>query len=381
MLGPNRAPSFKGYFVSRFSEPFAAQGVTEGDTIYEDKEDIVGNFTGAFVKFNHGVSTVDVRTGVSYVSVEQARRNLDIEAADDTTFEDTVAEVKQAWLEKIGRVTIEGVNHTSADHSPRTIFYTGLFHALQYPNDYSEPISENGSARTFYSGYTDRVHTSNDSYFQSWSIWDTYRAEHSLLTLFAPEKVNSMMRTLLRIFDWSGWLPMWANMVETNIMVATNADVLLANALERGFTDFDLKKAWMAVKKDAYTPPDRDTQTLYYDREPGTSYEVRAGLTAYMDRGWVPNDGWSESGSRTLDYAFDDFACAVVGSHADVDSESVSALRDRSNNYKHLWNNETHFMQARNNNGTWANHTWGWTEGDDWVRFSPAVFKYGSSTS
>lgn len=367
LLGPDHAASFKGYFVSRFSEPFMAHGVSEGNITYDNVSHRHGNFTGAFVKFDRHVSNVEVRTGVSYVSVEQARRNLDIEVPDDTTLTDTVNSVKEAWLEKLGRVSIDGVNHTEADHSPLTIFYTGLFHALQYPSDFSEPLSEDGLSRTYYSGYTDKVHTSNDSYYQSWSIWDTYRAEHSLITLLAPERVNSMMRSLLQIFDWSGWLPMWANIIETNIMIATNADALLANALERGFKDFDIQKAWSAVKKDAYTPPDHDTETLYYDREPATSYEARAGLTSYKDQGWVSNDAWSESGSRTLDYAFDDFACAIVGSHAGADAQSVSALRERSKNYKHLWNNETQFMQARNGNGTWANNTWGWTEGDDWV--------------
>lgn len=368
LLGPDHAPSFKGYFVSRFSEPFTAKGVTNGNHTIEDGTKRHGNFTGAYVKFAENVTRVEVRTGVSYVSVEQARRNLDIETPDDATFEDTVERVKHTWLEKLGRVTIEGVNDTDSDHDPRTIWYSGLFHALQYPNDFSEPLSKtNTSSRTFYSGYTDRVHTSNDSYYQSWSIWDTYRAEHSLLTLFAPERVNSMMRSLLRIFDWSGWLPLWANLVETNIMIATNADAVLANALERGFKGFDIQKAWAAVKKDAYQPPEHDTELLYYDREPNTSYEVRAGLTSYMKQGWVSNDGWSEAGSRTLDYAFDDYACSIVAAHASVDNKTISALRTRSGNYAYLWNNETQFMQARNGNGSWAKNTWGWTEGDDWV--------------
>lgn len=314
------------------------------------------------------MSRVEVRTGVSYVSVEQARKNLDIQIPDDATFESTVENVKQEWLEKLGRITIDGVNDTDPDHDPRTIWYTGLFHALQYPSDFSEPTSKDkDGTRVFYSGYTDQVYRQNDSYYQSWSIWDTYRAEHSILTLFAPERVNSMMRSLLRIFDWSGWLPMWANMVETNIMIATNADVVLANALQRGFRGFNIAKAWAAVQKDAYTPPDHDTELLYYDREPGTSYEARAGLTAYMKQGWVYNDGWAESASRTLDYAFNDYACSIVGSHAGADQGVITALQDRSRNYANLWNNETQFMQARNGNGTWANNTWGWTEGDDWV--------------
>ncbi|KAJ6103495.1 hypothetical protein N7486_005922 [Penicillium sp. IBT 16267x] len=367
LLGPDDASSFKGYFVSRFSEPFTRSGITDGNTTFEGKMDRTGRFTGAFVKFNENVRVVEVRTGVSYVSVEQARRNLEIETPDSAALQDTVENTKNAWLEKLGRVIIEGVNKTDSDHDPRTIFYTGLFHALQYPSDFSEPISKDSNLRTFYSGYTDSVHITNDSYYQSWSIWDTYRAEHSLLTLLAPERVNSMMRSLLKIFDWTGWLPMWANMIETNIMVATNADVVLANALERGFRDFNIAKAWAAVKKDAYTPPVRDLETLYYDREPNTSYEVRAGLTAYMKQGWVSNDGWSESGSRTLDYAYDDYACSIVAAHARADNDTINALRVRSGNYANIWNNETQFMQARNGNGTWANNTWGWTEGDDWV--------------
>ncbi|KAJ5344695.1 Alpha-1-2-mannosidase [Penicillium brevicompactum] len=367
LLGPDKASSFKGYFVSRFSEPFSEYGVTDGGSVMKNQVQRRGNFTGAYVKFTNSTSRVEVRTGISYISITQARKNLEIQAPDDHTFRETVEKVKAAWLEKLGRVSIKGVNKTAPENDPRTIWYTGLFHALQYPSDFSEPTSDQSDApRVFYSGYTDSIHTENDSYYQSWSIWDTYRAEHSLLTIFAPERVNSMMRSLLRIFDWSGWLPMWANLVETNIMIATNADAVIANALERGFKGFDIKKAWKAVKKDAYTPPDHDIDTLYYDREPGTSYEVRAGLTAYMEQGWVSNDGWSEAGSRTLDYAFDDHACSVVASHAG-ESEAAKALKARSTNYANLWNNETQFMQSRNANGTWANNTFGWTEGDDWV--------------
>ncbi|KAJ5153657.1 uncharacterized protein N7500_009096 [Penicillium coprophilum] len=350
LLGPDKAPSFKGYFVSRFSEPFVEFGVTNGGEVIKDEAQRHGNFTGAYVKFAHSTSRVEVRTGVSYISVAQARRNLEIQTPDEHSFEDTIEKLKSAWLEKLGRVSIEGVSKTDRNNDPRTIWYTGLFHALQYPSDFSEPTSkEDSSLRTFYSGYTDSVHTERDSYYQSWSIWDTYRAEHSLLTLFAPERVNSMMRSLLRIFDWSGWLPMWANLIETNIMIATNADVVLANALERGFRGFDIGKAWRAVKKDAYTPL------------------ITTPILCTMTQGWVSNDGWSEAGSRTLDYAFNDYACSVVAAHSGEDDATVQALEKRSRNYAYLWNNKTQFMQSRNGNGSWADATFGWTEGDDWV--------------
>ncbi|KAI5862009.1 glycoside hydrolase family 92 protein [Durotheca rogersii] len=366
-LGPNRPASFQGYFVSRFSEPFTSYGTSLGANISEGINGASGQLLGAYVKFHANTKRIEVRTAVSFVSIEQARKNLDIESPDGTSFEHTVEEVKSAWLEKLGRVTIEGVNSTDEEHDQRTIWYTGLFHALQYPNDFSEPTSRDPKCtRTFYSGYTDSVHESNDSYYQSWSIWDTYRAEHSLLTLFAPERVNSMMRSLLKIFDWSGRLPIWANMVETNIMIATNADAVLANAISHGFRSFDLPKTWEAVRKDAYEPPENDTELLYYDRQPDTPHEARAGLTSYMEHGWVDNDRWSESASRTLDYAFNDAACAVVARAVGAEDEAA-ALERRAGNYANVWDSDTQFMRARNANGSWANDTWGWTEGDKWV--------------
>ncbi|KAH8883825.1 hypothetical protein GQ53DRAFT_421029 [Thozetella sp. PMI_491] len=367
LLGPDRPDSFRGYFVSRFSEPFQTFGVSHGNATQDGATSGEGEDLGAYATFHSDTARVEVRTGVSFISVEQARRNLDVEIPDGQVFEATVEATKSAWLEKLGRVTVEGGNETDADHDPRTIFYTGLFHSLQYPSDFSEPRTEReGGLRRFYSGYTDSVHEASDSYYQSWSIWDTYRAEHSLLALLAPERVSSMMRSLLRIFEWSGRLPMWANLKETNIMVGTNADVVLANALARGFRDFDVQTAWAAVRKDAYVPPDQDTKLLYYDREPGTPYEARAGLTSYLTRGWVANDGWSESASRTLDYAFEDYAAAVVATHAG-DLATAEELFNRSGNYRTLWNADTQFMQARNANGSFADRAWGWTEGDDWV--------------
>lgn len=159
---------------------------------------------------------------------------------------------------------------------------------------------------------------------------------------------------------------MWANIVETNIMIGTHVDAVLANALKRNFTDFDIPKAWEAVKKNAYEPPLNDTELLYYDREPYTPDEARAGLTAYKTLGYVPNDQWAESGSRTLDYAFDDHAASIVATYAG-DHETASHLLARSKSYRNIFNPNTTFMQARNANGSWANPSQGWTEGDAWI--------------
>ncbi|KAK3721982.1 hypothetical protein LTR37_002798 [Vermiconidia calcicola] len=348
-LGPLQAPGFRGYFVSQFSHSFSSYGIASGGELRKSATRSSGEHLGAYVTFDTGANLIEVRTGVSFVSVEQARRNLELEAPASVSFGDAVESLKQAWLDKIGRVKIEGFNRTDEAHDPRTIWYTSLFHALQYPSDFSEPLGKDSEgARTFYSGYTDSVHEAMDEYYQSWSIWDTFRAEHSVLTMFAPERVNSMMRSLLRIYEWSGRLPMWANIVETNIMIGTHHTPGMGSSQEK-------------------EPPLHDTELLYYDREPHTPDEARAGLTSYLFKGYVPNDKWAESGSRTLDYAFDDYAASVLAAHAG-DLATAEELLERSmTNYRTIFNLDTGFMEAKNDNGTWAGRDQGWTEGDDWI--------------
>lgn len=171
-LGPYRAKGFSGYFVSRFSQPFVSHGVAHGGNLENDSTEGSGEHLGAWVKFDPSCSRVEVRTGVSFVSVEQARKNLDIEAPASVSFDDAAETLKEAWLEKLDRVQIEGVNETAAEYDQQTIFYTGLFHGLQYPSDFSEPLETiGGGRRTWYEGYTDQVRVGEDSYYQSWSIW------------------------------------------------------------------------------------------------------------------------------------------------------------------------------------------------------------------
>jgi putative alpha-1,2-mannosidase len=133
-LGPFHASGFRGYFVSRFSEPFASYGVALGGNTKQGTAIGEGEHLSGYVTFGKDVRKIEVRTGVSFVSVEQARKNLDTEAPDSITFSDAVENLKKAWLEKLGRVTITGYNKTDANHDPRTIFYSALFHALQYPS-------------------------------------------------------------------------------------------------------------------------------------------------------------------------------------------------------------------------------------------------------
>lgn len=123
IIGPNPARSFSGYFVARFDTPFAAFGTT---TAAEEEDDGTGKVLGGYAVFGREVRTVEVRVGVSFVSVEQARRNLEREVPDGTTLEQTARTTRAAWAEKLDRVRVWG-----GSREQLVTFYTALFHTLQ----------------------------------------------------------------------------------------------------------------------------------------------------------------------------------------------------------------------------------------------------------
>ncbi len=234
-------------------------------------------------------------------------------------------------------------------------------HALRYTH--VSVFSEIEQGR-YYSAFDDTVHKGES--YNAYSIWDTFRAEHSLLTLLAPERIDGMITALLQDFQEGGWMPKWPNPSYTNIMIGTHADSLVAEAIRKGFKGFDYNLAWDAVYKDAMTPPDGDTTRRWADREEHTPYEARAGLTYLKQLGFVPADKTAEAASRTLEDSYDDWCVAEIAKALGKTNEYELFL-NRSHNYKHLFNKATGFMQAKNADGSWASPDAGWTEGNTWV--------------
>jgi predicted alpha-1,2-mannosidase len=344
-LGPMQLPNFKGYFVVQFHKSFSDSG-TYGPASQP------GSPTGAYVKFKTTEGeVVEARVGTSFISIDQARKNLEAEIPV-WNFETVRHALRATWNEKLGRVAIEG-----ATDDQRKIVYTGLYHALLYPRIFSEQ-------GRYYSAFDDTVHQGVS--YTAYSIWDTFRAENSLLTLLAPERIDGMVGALLQNYKEGGWMPKWPNPSYTNIMIGTHADSLVAEAINKHFKGFDYNLAWNAVYKDAMTPPDGDTTRRWYDREPHTPYEGRGGLTYSKVLGFVPADKTAESASRTLEDAYDDWCVAEVAKALGKTKEYQFFL-NRSHNYEHLFNQATGFMQAKNSDGSWAKPDEGWTEGNTWV--------------
>jgi predicted alpha-1,2-mannosidase len=345
-LGPFKLPNFKGYFVVQFRKPFADSG-TYGPTTASPRQ-----ATGAWASYTtHTGEIIEVRVGTSFLSIAQARANLQHEIPT-WNFAATRAATHQQWLAKLSRLTVDG-----ASEDQRRIVYTALYHALLYPRIFSE-------YGRYYSAFDDRIHTGSS--YTAYSIWDTFRAEFSLLTLLAPERIDGMVNALLQDYKEGGWMPKWPNPSYTNIMIGTHADSLVAEAMRKGFHGFDYNLAYAAVYKDAMTPPEGDTTRRWSDREPNTPYEARGGLTYSKVLGFVPDDKTAESASRTLEDAYDDWCVSQIARRLGKTTDA-GLFQDRAHNYANIFNHSTGFMQARNSDGSWADPAHGWTEGNTWV--------------
>jgi predicted alpha-1,2-mannosidase len=350
-LGPFALPNFKGYFVVQFEQP-PMNMKTYGDS---------DSSRGAYAEFKPG-QTIQIRVGTSFISIEQARDNLrrEIPGWDFRTVQETLHRI---WNQKLSQIKIGGTTDND-----KTLMYTAMYHALLYPRIFSE-------YGRYYSAFDDSIH--NGESYTAYSIWDTFRAENSMLTLLAPERISGMITALLQNFKEGGWMPKWPNPSYTNIMIATHADSLVAEAIRKGFTGFDRQLAWQAVYKDAMTPPDGDTTRRWLDREEHTPYEARGGLTYYKQLGYIPTDKTDEAASRTLEDSYDDWCVAQIAK-AIGKSEDFRFFLKRSLNDRNLYNPALMLMNGRTSDGKWApigggrddkgsRSVSGWTEGDAWV--------------
>jgi predicted alpha-1,2-mannosidase len=345
-LGPLKLRNFKGFFVIQFREPFESSG-TYGPTAEDPHQS-----TGAYARFaNSGTHLVEARIGMSFISIDQARENL-VHEIPQWNFDQVRSHLHATWNQKLSLLTLDG-----ATEDERKSVYTALWHALLYPRVFSE-------YGRYHSAFDDTIHQGTS--YTAYSIWDIFRAEFSLLTLVAPERIDGMINALLQDFQQGDWMPKWPNPSYTNIMIGTHADSLVAEAIRKHFKGFDYNLAWQAVYKDAMTPPEGDTTRRWYDREPHTPYEARGGLTYSKQIGFVPADKTAESASRTLEDAYDDWCVSQIA-RALNKPRDFAYFQDRAHNYENIFNKSTGFMQARNLDGSWAAPDAGWTEGNTWV--------------
>ena len=353
-LGPD-LPNFKGYFVIKFDAPIRNWGVWNNDEIHEKQSELEGTRMGAFAEFLTKDRNLTLKVATSFVSIEQARMNLENEIPD-WDFEKVSDRTRAEWNAKLSKM-IPGKDVSDED---KTVFYSSLYHCYLFPREFSE-------YGKYYSAFDDSIHEGIS--YNDFSLWDTFRAYHPLMTLLEPELTGNWITSLLQMYREGGWMPIWPNPSYTNIMIGTHADAVIADAYMKGIRNYDVSLAYEAMRKNAMVPPDCDTKRTYGDRHRWQSFEGRAGASYYHSIGYVPFDKTAESVSRTLEYAFDDWCISRVAKELGM-TEDYARLKAWSGNYRNVYNPETGFMAPRLYSGEFAGGEYadhGMTEGSKWT--------------
>jgi predicted alpha-1,2-mannosidase len=325
--GWGKPAGFSGHFVIRFDKPFK---LLEKLT---DQQQMVISFGNEKV--------VVASIGTSFTSPGAARNNLEKELPG-RDFEELRRETEEVWNKMLGKIRPGG---GSTDDLVK--FYTALYHCFQLPRIVSD---FEGTYPGFAQDTLTRIAEGFD-YYDDFSMWDTYRALHPLLTIIDPERTLHMVRSLVAKAEQGGWLPIfpaWNNY--TAAMIGDHLSAMIADAYVKGIKDFDLEKAYHYMRKNAFEQPSREE---YVDGR------GRRALESYLKYGYIPLEDsvWDafhkrEQVSRTLEYAFDDFAIAQVakglGETIDYD-----ILMKRSQNWRNVIESQKGFARGRYADGTW----------------------------
>lgn len=266
--------------------------------------------------------TLEITIGISSVDTEGALHNWQLEIGDKT-FGELKSEAQSVWEKQLEKIVVE-----SDEEDYKTNFYTSLYHTMIAPNIYSDVDGR-------YRGMDLNVHQAEDyKYYTVFSLWDTYRAAHPLYTIIEQERTNHFIKTFLAKYDEGGIMPIWdlsANY--TGCMIGYHAVPVIADAYLKGIRDYDVEKAFKAMKHSAN--------------------QDKLGLKYYKEYGFIPVEKESESVSKTLEYAYDDWSIAQMAK-AMGKKEDYSTFLMRGQYYKNIYDPESMFMRGRFRNSWFA---------------------------
>lgn len=256
--------------------------------------------------------SVEISMGVSFVSVENARLNLEAEQTAKN-FDRIRAESRTEWNELLSRIKVEG-----GTEDQKTIFYTGLYHTLIHPNILQDVNGEYPAMES------NEIRTTTRNRYTVFSLWDTYRTVHQLMTLVYPERQMDMIHSMLEMYREHGWLPKWELYGrETLTMEGDPAIPVLVDSWMKGLRDFDVELAYGAMYKSATTQ--------------GNQNLLRPDNDAYMSLGYVPlREQFDNSVSHALEYYIADYALSTLASRLGK-KEDAALFRKRSMGYQNYY--------------------------------------------
>ncbi|MDR2086466.1 MAG: GH92 family glycosyl hydrolase [Dysgonamonadaceae bacterium] len=333
-------------FYAKLSRPIASSILKNGETVYENASVINGNNLRAIVNISPHKGEVLIKIGISPVSIENARLNLEAEIPG-WDFDKTAAQVNREWEKELSKIKAKG------SEKEKEIFYTALYHTFIQPNTLSDVNGE-------YMGADFNVRTTADSRVQysTFSLWDTYRAAHPLYTLLQPERNADFVRSMLNHYETYGYLPVWHLWGQENYcMIGNHSIPVIVDAVLKETPGIDSRQAYEAVKNSSLI------------NHPNSPFDV------WERYGYMPENIQTQSVSITLEIAFDDWCVAQLALKLG-ETEDYNRFIARSQYYKNLYNSQTHFFQSKDDKGNWiepfdpfkygANGGNPFTEGNAW---------------
>ncbi len=309
------------YFYAEFSKPFKSFGIVEDGNISKEKKSAEGKNLKAFVEYNTSTDeAILIKVGISHTSIEGAEKNV-TEEISGWNFNEIVKQADNAWHKELSTIKVK-----SNDVKKLTVFYTALYHALLNPNILSDV---DGS----YIGMDGKIHSvQNGCMYTVYSLWDTFRAANPLYTIIDEKKANDMVKSLIQKYDEQGLLPVWelaSN--ETGTMIGYHSIPVIADAYFKGIRNYDVEKAYEAMKKSAM--------------------QNHHGLEFYKDMGFIPSDLENESVSKTLEYAYDDWCIAMMAKDLGK-KDDYNYFIERAKFYTNVFDPSTSLMRPKKN-GKW----------------------------
>lgn len=329
------------YFAIKFSRPFdkvelinednkryrcnGCLNAKKASTIENNKiKHTAGKAVKIMAHFNNpDAAPIQIKVGLSAVSRSNAMENLTTEIAH-WDFNKVHQEAREQWNQRLNKVDVKG------NKSQKRQFYTALYHALQAPSLYQDVNGE-------YRGVDGEIHQGKGfEHYTLFSLWDTYRALHPLLTYIDPNRVSGMIQSMLVHYQQSydNLLPIWSfHGHETWTMIGYHAVSVIADAYLKGIRDYDVDLAWKAITDTANSP----------------NYDA---INEYKKYGYVPMDVLPESTSITLEYAYDDFAIAQMATAMGKTKEAEHYFK-RAQNYRNVFDPKTKYARGKDSNGKW----------------------------
>lgn len=333
-------------FYAKFSKPVTGYHTWNGSNLSQDAAQS-GNRIGFDTDFAaRAGEQIEVRVGLSYISVEQAQKNLEHEIPA-WGFDAVKAKTRAVWNQALSTIQVKG-----GTERQRTIFYTALYRTLSRMTD----ITEDGH---YFSGYDYQVHaTDGHDFYVDDGLWDTYRSAHPLSLLIETSRQIDMVRSYIRMYQQSGWMPSFPSVGgERAVMIGHHSTAFIADAYTKGYRDFDVETAYAGMKKNAM-----EATMLPWRRGPMTELDK-----IYLERGFFPALAKAEtetvaavhpserrqSVSVTLENCYDDWCLAQVAKGLGKQDDSAYFMK-RAHNYVNVFDPRTGFMAPKSADGAWV---------------------------